>query len=154
MPYTLLVLGFFVAISMWLVPLRSDLTFWRPSFVLLLVVFWLFRKPEHLGLMFAWCVGLIIDLLFGEVLGQHALAMSVAAYLVVGQQQRRHHFKLLYQCGFVAIVVLAYELVLLTVRLMMEDVDNILPSFYTALSSAMLWPVLFIVLQKIYRVQR
>ncbi len=150
---TVVVLGLCAAISIWLIPLRSELAFWRPPFVLLLVIYWLFRQPQHYGLVFAWLVGLGIDFMFGEILGQHALAMSVAAYLVISQQQRTHYFKMLSQCGFVAIVVLAYEVVLLSSKLLIEDVDTLLPSFYSVLTSALLWPALFLLLQKTHREQ-
>ena len=147
---TVLVLGLCLALMMWLVPLRSGLVFWRPPFVLLLVIYWLFRQPQHFDVAFAWLVGLAIDFLFGQILGQHALAMSVAAYLMVSQQHRVHHFKIVHQCMLVAVVVFAYELVLLSVRLLVEDIDVVMPLFYPVLSSALLWPLLFITLQKLH----
>ena len=150
LPFPALALGLCLALLMWIVPMRSELAFWRPPFVLLLVTYWLFRQPQYYGVIFAWLVGLAVDLLFGEILGQHALAMSVSAYLVMSQQRRMHHFKMLYQCVLVAVVVLAYELVLLSVRLLVEDIDTILPLFYSVLSSALLWPILFAMLQKLH----
>jgi rod shape-determining protein MreD len=153
LPFPALALGLCLALLLWVIPLRSELAFWRPPFVLLLMTYWLFRQPQYYGVVFAWLVGLGIDLLFGEILGQYALAMSVAAYLVVSQQHRTHHFKMLYQCIFVAVVVLAYQVVLLSVRLLIEDIDTVLPLFYSVLSSALLWPVLFTMLQQLHREQ-
>ena len=153
LPFTAIAIGLCLALLMWILPLRSELAFWRPPFVLLLVTYWLFRQPQDYGVVFAWLVGLAVDLLFGEILGQHALAMSVAAYLVMSQQHRTHHFRILYQSVFVAVVVLAYEVVLLSVRLAVEDIDAVLPVFYSVLSSALVWPLLYTILQKLHREQ-
>ncbi len=150
LPLSVLVLGLCIAILLWLAPLRGDLAFWRPPFVLLLVIYWLFRQPHYLGVVFAWVVGLTIDLLFGDVLGQHALAMSVAAALVISQQHRIHHFRIPYQSLFVAVVVLVYQMVVLSARLLVDDVDGIGRLFYPVLSSALLWPLWFIVLQRLH----
>lgn len=150
LPLTFLALALCVAILLWLVPLRSELAFWRPPFVLLLVTYWLFRQPQYFGVFFAWLVGLIIDVLFGQILGQHALAMSVAASLVISQQHRGHHFSMVYQSIFVAGVVLVYQVVLFSVRSLVEDIVMIRPLFYPVLSSALLWPVLFLVCQKLH----
>ncbi|PCH51974.1 MAG: rod shape-determining protein MreD [Cellvibrionales bacterium] len=153
LPFSAIAIGLCLALLMWIMPLRSELAFWRPPFVLLLVTYWLFRQPHYYGVVFAWLVGLAVDLLFGEILGQHALAMSVAAYLVMSQQHRTHHFRILYQSVFVAVVVLAYEVVLLSVRLAVEDIDAVLPVFYSVLSSALVWPLLYTILQKLHREQ-
>ena len=153
LPFPALALGLCLALLLWVVPLRSELAFWRPPFVLLLVTYWLFRQPQNYGVVFAWLVGLSVDLLFGEILGQHALAMSVAAYLVLGQKHSTHHFKMLYQSVFVAVVVLVYEVVLLSVRLLVEDINAVLPVFYSVLSSALVWPLLYTILQKLHREQ-
>ncbi len=153
LPVTLLVLALCVAMLAWLVPLRSELAFWRPPFVLLLVTYWLLRHPQYVGVLFAWLVGLSIDVLFGQIIGQHALAMSVAASLVLSQQHRGHHFRMFYQSIFVAVVVLVYEVVLLSVRSLVEDIDMVRALFYPVLSSALLWPVLVLTCQKLYRWQ-
>ena len=146
--YPVLLIGLVLALFLWLIPLRSELAFWRPPFVLLVVTYWLVHEPQYYGVFFAWMVGLFIDFLFGQTLGQCALAMSVAAYLVVALQRRAYHLQLFHQCLFVAFVVAAYELVLLSSRSLVDDVDQILPLFYPVLSSALVWPIVVLGLQK------
>ena len=151
LPLTMLTLGLVVAMLIWLTPVRSGLAFWRPPFVLLFVIYWLFHQPQFFGTAFAWLVGFAIDILFGTILGQHALAMSVAAYLVISQQHRTHHFRILFQAVFVAVIVLAYELILLSVRLLVDDVEVARPLIFPALSSALLWPLLCATLEQFHR---
>tara|TARA_R110000787_G_scaffold111444_3_gene220364 strand:- start:15 stop:494 length:480 start_codon:yes stop_codon:yes gene_type:complete len=150
LPTQVLLIGLVLALAASVVPLYGDQRFWRPPFVLLLVIYWLFREPQRFGLGFAWLMGLLIDFLFGQILGQHALAMSVAAYLVITQQQRLHHFKVLHQCLFVILVVFVYQLVLLVVRLLIDDITTFTPLFYSTVSSSLLWPLLFFGLEKLH----
>lgn len=150
LPAHVLLICLVLALAASVVPLHGDLRFWRPPFVLLLVIYWLFREPQRFGLVFAWLVGLLIDLLFGQIVGQHALAMSVAAYLVIIQQQRLHHFKVHHQCLFVVLVVLVYQLVLLSARLLVDDISTFTPLFYSAVTSALLWPFLFFGLEALH----
>ncbi len=150
-PYLLIAASFLLALLVWLLPLRSEWAFWRPPMLLLLTIYLLFMRVRYVGVVLAWFVGLYIDLMFGQVLGQHALAMSLAVYLVVSQQQRLGHFSLVFQCLFVAVVVLVYEVVLLSVRLAATDFDGNAHLLYPVVASMVLWPLLSIVLRIVKR---
>jgi rod shape-determining protein MreD len=52
-----------------------------PDFVALVLVFWCVRQPRLVGLGVAWALGLISDAGNGVLLGQHALAYSIIAFL-------------------------------------------------------------------------
>jgi rod shape-determining protein MreD len=146
----LLTISFCAAVLLWVIPIRGEIAFWRPPFVLLLLIYWLVREPQRIGVLWAWLSGLLLDLLFGELLGQHALAMSVAAYLVMSQQTRFHQFKIVHQCLMVAATVLVYEMVLLSTRLLILDVYAVTPMLLTVIGSALIWPFMFVALQKLY----
>lgn len=150
-PYLLVIVSFLLALFVWLLPMRSELAFWRPPMLLLLTIYWLFMGIRYIGVVFAWFVGLFIDLMFGQLLGQHALAMSLAVYLVISQRQRLSHFSLPFQCLLVAVVVLVYEVVVLSVRLAATDFAGSSLLLYRVVASAALWPLLWIVLLKLQR---
>ncbi len=150
-PYLLLFISFLLALLVWLLPVRGELAFWRPPMLLLLTIYWLFREIRYIGVMFAWFLGLFVDLMFGQVLGQHALAMSLAVYLVITQRQRLGHFSLPFQCLFVGAVVLVYQIVLLSVRLAATDFAGSSPLLYPVLASVALWPLLWLGLHKLQR---
>jgi rod shape-determining protein MreD len=147
---SVLVIGLCLALLLWLLPIRGALAFWRPPFVLLLVVYWVLREPQRFGVITAWLVGLSMDVLFGQLLGLHALAMSVAVYLVLIEETRLQHLRLLHQCLFVAVVVLVYQIILLGPNLPGTDVNMLMPLLFQVLSSALLWPVLFILLLRFH----
>src|SRR5688572_22233772 len=59
-----------------------------PEFVALVLTFWCVRQPRLVGLGVAWTVGLISDAGNGVLLGQHALAYSVLAFLALWLSRR------------------------------------------------------------------
>ncbi len=68
-----------LAMILTIIPLPSSMLCWRPSWVLLVIVFWFCVAPEMVGLTCFWCIGLFQDLLMSTPLGMHAVI-----YVVVG----------------------------------------------------------------------
>ena len=46
----------------------------RPDFILVMVIYWLFRAPYVVNIGTAWFTGVVVDLISGGLFGQHALA--------------------------------------------------------------------------------
>ncbi len=71
------------AAALTVAPLPTWLEAWRPPWVALVLVYWCLMWPRYFGVGSAWLIGLLLDVLHGTLLGQHALALSVVAYLVL-----------------------------------------------------------------------
>ena len=63
------------------VPLPEMLEPFRPNFVALTVLWFCLVSPRLLGLSYAWIAGLALDGFSGVLLGQHALTLTVIAYV-------------------------------------------------------------------------
>lgn len=64
-------------------PLPDWLTPFRPPWATLAVIYWIMMRPREFRLGTAWLVGLILDIMQGELMGQHALALTVVGYLTL-----------------------------------------------------------------------
>jgi rod shape-determining protein MreD len=62
-------------------PLPGWLELLRPDFVALTVLWFTLLSPRLTGLFYAWGAGLALDAFKGVLLGQHALAFIVIAYV-------------------------------------------------------------------------
>lgn len=62
-------------------PLPDWLELLRPDFVALTVLWFNLLAPRLLGLSYGWCAGLALDGFRGMLLGQHALTLTVIAYV-------------------------------------------------------------------------
>src|SRR2546423_9480062 len=112
-----------------------------PDFVALVLCFGCVRQPRLVGLGVAWTVGLLTDAGNGVLLGQHALAYSLLAFLSIWLSRRVLWFGPLQQAFHIAPLLLAAQAVVLVVRL---AAGSSFPGWALAvgpLAGAALWPV-------------
>ncbi|MEZ5500295.1 MAG: rod shape-determining protein MreD [Steroidobacteraceae bacterium] len=104
-----LVISLLVAIALQTVPLPNVLATLRPPIVLLVVLFWSVVAPRLGGIAIAFVAGIAMDVFHGVVLGQHALAACIVAYIAIRMHLLLRNQTLLQQCLFVFAAVFLYE---------------------------------------------
>ena len=114
----------------------------RPEFALLAVIYWVMLAPFHLGMMFAWFIGLSLDLLEGSVLGQHALALTIIAYICALSHQQLRMFSLGAQMLAVFLLVSLYQLINYWVNNLTGGSFDSMLFLLPALTSGLFWPFL------------
>lgn len=76
-------LAMIAAAALMSLPLPDSLTAFRPAWATLAVIYWVMMWPGRFGIVSAWLIGLLLDVLQGATLGQHALALTVVAYITL-----------------------------------------------------------------------
>jgi rod shape-determining protein MreD len=112
-----------------------------PDFVALVLIFWCVRQPRLVGLGVGWTLGLITDAGNGVLLGQHALAYSLLAFLGIWLSRRILWFGPGLQALHVGAILLATQGVSLLVRIVAGNDFPGWPILTGPLAGAMLWPV-------------
>lgn len=92
-----------------------------PDFAAVVLAFWCVRQPRLVGLGVAWTVGLLMDAGNGVLLGQHALAYAVLAFLSIWLSRRILWFGLIPQALHIAVVLAIAQSLVLVVRLAAGD---------------------------------
>jgi len=64
-------------------PLPTAAEPFRPPFLTMAVIYWSMMWPRLCGLLTAFICGIILDILHGGLLGQHALSLVVVSFLTV-----------------------------------------------------------------------
>jgi len=151
-PYTSMVFicSLLGAYLLYFYPLRGELTYWRPMLVFLVVIFWLLVEPHVIGVGFAWCAGLLLDTLASAPLGQNALAMGIAAYLLQLAGPRMKNYSVWHQLVVVAALAMFYQLVVIVVGLVVGKAADNWFMLYPVISTVLIWPLLAISLWKLY----
>ena len=72
-----------IALFLMVMPLPEWIRPFRPEWVTLVVIYWCLALPSRVNIGIAWIMGLIVDVLTGTLLGQHALAMAIVAFFTV-----------------------------------------------------------------------
>ena len=112
-----------------------------PDFVALVLLFWCIRQPRLVGLGAAWALGLISDAGNGVLLGQHALAYSILAFLGIWLSRRILWFGPALQALHVGIMLVVGQAVVLLVRVIAGDGFPGWGLLVGPLIGALLWPL-------------
>ena len=70
-----------ISCSLLVVPLPEFLSFFRPPWLSLSVIFFSIMTPAGFGVFSAFIIGLLADVLLGNIFGGHAMTLSLIAYL-------------------------------------------------------------------------
>ena len=112
-----------------------------PDFVALVLAFWCVRQPRVVGLGVGWSVGLLVDAGNGVLLGQHALAYSLLAFLAIWLSRRILWFGPMLQAVHVALMLAVAQSVVLVVRIAAGDPFPGWTIYLSPLAGAVLWPM-------------
>ena len=141
----------FVSMILLIIPMPRALFVYNPDWVLLFLIYWSMAIPERVGVGYAWCAGLFVDVLTGRMLGQHALAYAIVVYVCV-KLHRQLRLYPVYQQSLVILPLLLLNQLLIFWTQNIKAASAIgmiywLPSFVGAL----VWPAILLVLRQVRR---
>lgn len=64
-------------------PWPDTLAWFRPQWLVLVLIYWVLALPERVGVFWGMGVGLFQDVLLNTPFGQHALALTLTCYLTL-----------------------------------------------------------------------
>lgn len=147
-------LSFVVALMLTIIPLPTWGEEIRPHWVMIALIYWAMALPQRVGVGVGWILGLLLDVIFDSVLGQHALGLAIIAFFIAHLHQRQRVFPLWQQ----AIVVFFYCLVYSVINLWIQGITGNAPNFWLVLipcfTTAIIWPFAFFLLRHIRRYYR
>ncbi|WNO09575.1 rod shape-determining protein MreD [Teredinibacter sp. KSP-S5-2] len=135
-------------------PLSSSLKPLRPELLCLLVIYWVIWAPQKVGILYAWLVGLVQDIVEGVVWGGHAMALALVAYVCVVSYQRIRSYSVWHQSLWVFVLVGVHQVVVNWIQGLAGYHSPAQVLLLSILSSAMFWPLLFICLRQLQRLYR
>jgi rod shape-determining protein MreD len=140
-----IVLTLFVALLLNLVP------FGRlpgiPDWVALALTFWCVHQPLKVGMAAAFVLGLAMDVADASVMGQHALAYVLLAFVAAGLSRRVLWFPLAQQALHVLPMLLGMQLTMLIARMVGGAEFPGILWFLSSVTAALLWhPVTYLLL--------
>ena len=133
-------LTFILAIAFEVMPLPEALQAFRPPLVMMILIYWTMMWPQRFGVGIAFCIGICLDILHGQLLGQNALALIVVTYLTL-----RFHLQIrifpLWQLTMTVFALLTFNALL---QLLVEGLAGLSPSGFMrwtqVLTGTLLWP--------------
>jgi rod shape-determining protein MreD len=131
-----------------IMPLPDWLEAWRPEWIAVVLVYWVIALPHRVGLFTAWIIGFFVDVLEGSLLGLNAITLTLIAYVALSLYQRLRMFTPLQQSTTILMLVGISQLLIFWV--LTATGQNTPPNLMfvvSALSSALVWPLVFVLLR-------
>jgi rod shape-determining protein MreD len=129
--------------------LSGDLVWLRPQIVALIFIYWALVCPHLVGIFTAWLLGLMLDILAYTHLGQHSLAMVIVAYICLQSYQRIRRYSAWQQAGWVFVMIGIHQLFVNWVHSLTGHSAHPSQFLLPALSSALLWPAVYVLLERL-----
>ena len=142
---------FIAAILLSIMPGPGWLEPFRPDWVSLVLIYWCLSTPERVGVGTGWLLGFALDLLYGSLLGQHALAKTLLAFVTLKLHLQIRMFPRWQQAVTVFILVWATHLIVLWIRGATGHGNASWAYWVPSVISALIWPWLFLALRELRR---
>lgn len=136
-----------IALALTLLPMPNWTVWLRPAWVLLVLIYWSMMTPYRVGVGAAWLTGLIVDLLNGSLLGEHAIAFTIVIYFVSRLHIRLTMSPMLQQGISIFLFILMYQFVLFCIQGFIGKLPGSQLYWLSSLTSMLLWPWLFVLMR-------
>ena len=146
--------SFVLALALTALPIPEWAALWRPAWVALVLVYWCMAVPARVGVVVGWFAGLLLDVLTGTLLGQHAFALALVAYITHKSYQQVRVFPPWQQAISVFGLVFVYQVLVLWVTGIQGNPVAASSYWASPLMSMVLWPWVFVVLRDVRRKYR
>ncbi|PLY16258.1 MAG: rod shape-determining protein MreD [Sedimenticola sp.] len=146
-----IVMTILVALLLTVLPLPTWAQMFRPQWYTLVLIYWTLALPERVGVGVGWLVGIILDVLTGTLLGQHALSLALIAFITYQMHQRVRLFPLWQQSLTVLALLLIERLVSMWVMGAVSQPPPTLLYWAPPLVGMFLWPWVYIILRDLRR---
>lgn len=142
-----IVLTVLVAILLDILPLPAWVIWLRPEWSVLAFIYWVMALPYLVGIGWGFLLGLILDLLNGTLLGEHALAFVILGYAILKIYQLVRVYPLLQQTAVIFLLLFLYNLCIFIIQGCLGQLPHLLLYWLTVITSTILWPWVFILLR-------
>ena len=150
----LIFLTLFIALYVDSYVFTSEFQIWKPTFVLLTLIYWNMALPDRIGILAALSFGIFVDLIEGSLLGLHGILFVLITYIC---QRFFYQFRVspLWQQSFILFFLFFLYKQVFALDFMntnqeltnLSDSSFFMNSFLFSLLSAFIWPPLFLMLR-------
>ncbi len=134
-----------------IMPLPDWAVEYRPDWVTLVLIYWAMASPSKIGVTMAWFAGLLLDVSYGTLMGQHAVGLVLVIYIIHLQHQRLRVASLLQQAIVIFFLLLLKQLLTLWVDGMLGRAPDSWLYFMPTVTSTLLWPWTYLILRDLRR---
>lgn len=147
----ILLTTFAAAICLNILPVPYWAEPFMPDWVALALIYWCIAAPQRVSVGTGWVLGIILDVLYGALLGQHALAKTVIAFIAVRTHLQLRMFPRWQQAVSVLVLLAINQLLVVWIRGAIGQGPSTVVYWTPSIVGMLLWPWVFVVLRDLRR---
>lgn len=136
-----IILSLIIAFTLTILPMRAEWVLYRPEWIALTFIHWGLVSPNKSSLLLAWFVGLMVDALYGSIIGQHALGFTIVLFLTLRMRSRLLLDSVFQQLFLLSLVLGTYLLINLWILGITGNSPKGWGYWLTVLTSLIAWPL-------------
>ena len=140
------IITFIVGLMLTVMPLADSVEPFRPDWLALVVIFWAMQLPRTWSVGSAWIIGIVLDVSYGTLLGQHALALCVIAFATVRFHLLMRVFPLSQLAATIFALLALYQFILFWVNGVAGVSAPTITYWAPVITGTLIWPFLYIFL--------
>ena len=127
------------------------LGYFSPDWIHLFLIYWILATPGSIGLVTAWVIGLLVDVVLGSTLGVNALVYSLIGYLIFKSYMMIRYLTVLQQSILIFFLLLIKVTLILWIDDMMGTSNYTTSLYWTPVISSLAWPLVYYFLRNVRR---
>lgn len=149
--YLVILASLTLALLLSVYPLSPALRWWRPEFVLMIVIYWIYLLPIQTSFLALCVLGLFQDALESAPFGQHGLSLVIVAYVCLLSYQRVRNYTLWQQSCWIFVLIGIAQVTDNWVQALSGRPVSGLHFLLPAFASACFWPICHLVMEALCR---
>ncbi len=138
-----------VGLMLSIMPLPDAAEPFRPDWLALLLIFWAMQLPRSWSVGTAWIVGIVLDVSYGTLLGQHAVALCVIVFITVRFHLLMRVFPLSQLTLTVFALIALYQFILFWINGVAGVAAPSITYWAPVITGTLLWPFFYMFLSGI-----
>ncbi|MCR4531479.1 MAG: rod shape-determining protein MreD [Proteobacteria bacterium] len=147
-PLWMIIISIVIGSVLMVYPVSYEMAGWRPSFMLLILLFWILYQPIWCGVWFAFGMGIFVDLLLDAPLGLNALSFVLITFATRYFIRERRILTFGNSWVIAALTVIAHILFLWVSQTIAGTHFSIARHWQPVMSSVLAWPLVYYCLHK------
>jgi rod shape-determining protein MreD len=144
-----LVMGI-IGLTLTIIPAPQAFINFKPNWVLLLLIFLSINLPKQFNLGYAFVFGLIIDVIKGALLGQHALAMTVIVFMTTKYHLQLRIFPKFQLMAIILIILFLYHFISFWINGVAGISTEIQDYWGPVITSSIVWPITYEIMSRYF----
>ncbi|WP_428309690.1 rod shape-determining protein MreD [Hydrocarboniphaga sp.] len=150
-PHLAFWLSLLVALFLQMIVLPDSVAAVRPLWIPLVLAFWALQDPRLPTLLASFLFGIMLDVLFDSILGQHALGCVLSTYIVIKLRGLFILFPLWQSTVALVPVWVIYAFLMFWIDGVAKHQADAWLRWLPVASSTLFWPLIFVVLDSYLR---